>query len=314
MVPTAELLTNYENCRRKGYWASRWQAQRLRPERMMAAALSKALTAPYNESYGDLAGSEFMQLAADRGLETASCRIYDSCLHHAAIADLLATVLRKQGEKAWLIPSKIGQWESSCLMAPDGNALRRIALVSHWTDERKVSECAGWFVAGEIAHYGLPMQLTVAIIGQQRDGKRHTPWSRGYLHPMNRTLRFRKKSRSVSETFNSRWEFITREDHAEISRETWLAGMLRDDVLQDVLLRIDIPVPEARERERIHRMAELKLEALHSLPERPEANLSSCYWPVPCPFSKCCNVTPEREPSERLGFLPCASLSGGEHE
>jgi len=156
---------------------------------------------------------------------------------------------------------------------------------------------------GEIAHYNLPMSLIVCVIGQERDGLRSGPFTVGFLHPANHGLRFRKKSRSTSEVFNDKWERIHREDHAEISRETWLNAMLKDDVLREVLFREDIAIPATPHLLRIREMASRKLERLYALKEKPEANLSSCDWPVPCVFRGCCHVIPEREPNQNNGFI-----------
>ncbi len=270
---------------------------------MVNLALRAALTATGQREWGELAGSEMLQLAEDRGLETKETRIYDEVMHHAALADILISSIRKPTDEPWLIPAPVQNWTSDCFLSPDGKNLRRIVLVSHWNDERHYSECRSWYSAGEIAHYKLPMQLVVLVIGQSKAGKRSSAWTSGFLHPMNHELRFRKKSRSTSEVFNSKWEKIWREDHGEITRETWLNSMLKDDVLPEVCFKLDIPVPEEKHCQRIRDIAARKLDTLYAMKERPEANLSSCDWPVPCQFRKLCHTLPEREPSTKNGYV-----------
>jgi hypothetical protein len=127
---------------------------------------------------------------------------------------------------------------------------------------------------------------------------------------MNRELRFRKRQkgfRSEGNAFSDKWEKIWREDHAEISRETWLQTMLKDDILRDVCFKVDIPVPAAEQCKRIRDMAKRKMDRLAKMTEKPEANLSSCDWPIPCQFRRLCHVLPEREPSEKTGYLNIAS-------
>ncbi len=162
--------------------------------------------------------------------------------------------------------------------------------------------------------YNLPMQLIWLVIGQQRDGLRNSPWTSGFLHPMNRELRFRKRSKGTrleGNVFNDRWEKVRREDHAEISRETWLESMLRDDVLNEVCFREDVPIPPEIHLTRVRDMAKRKLDRLHALKEKPEANLSGCEWPVPCPFRKLCWVYPEKDPSPYYGFIPVGGIGNG---
>jgi len=254
-------------------------------------------------SWGDLAGSAVMQIAADRGLDTNLHEIYPSVCHHAALADILTATLRKPDDLAWQIPEPIQKWTSSVFISPDGSHLRRVILVSHWTDEREQSEKRSWGTMGEICQYKLPMKLAVMVIGHQRNGKRSSPWVRGFAHPANRGLRFRKKERTRSEVFSDRWEQILREDHTEITRETWLNAMLKDDVLREAAFHIDIPVPPEATVERIRSMAERKLEKLYALKDIPEANLSTCEWPVPCIFKRCCWGKEQRAPSSGNGFL-----------
>lgn len=269
---------------------------------MVSEAIRTALLASGGD-YGEIAGSEVMQLAADRGLDTDSHKLYPSVVHHAALSDLIVTSVRKPSDPPWLIPDPVQSWTSDCFLSPDGTTLRRIVLVSNWSDSRHYGECRSWRTMGEIAHYELPMDLIVVIIGQERDGLRHGPWTQGFLHPHNRTLRFRKKSRSTSEVFNDKWDKVYREDHAEISRETWLNAMLKDDVLPEVLFRVNIPIPPRPHLLRLRQMASRKLERLYALKEKPEANLSSCEWPVKCPFIKLCHTLPEMDPAEKYGFI-----------
>lgn len=311
---TPNLLSDVETCTRKGYWARSWTAKRLRSSQMMLEAIRVALlaTEPQDGSFGEVAGAEIMQLCADRGLDTDSHRLFDSGVHHAALSDLIVSSVRKPNDPPWLIPPPVQSWTPDCFMSPDGTMLRRIVLVSNWSDARHYSECRSWRTLGEVSHYELPMQLIVAVIGSERDGIRSGPWTTGFLHPQNHQLRFRKRSKGTKQdgnVFNDSWQRIHREDHGEISRETWLESMLRDDVLREVLFRIDIPIPQSPHLLRIRQMASRKLERLYALRELPEANLSSCDWPVPCVFRGCCHVIPERVPSEQNGFVQICAHS-----
>lgn len=312
-MSSPQLLSDLETCHRKGFWSAKWRPHKLSSKEMVTLSLRRALTATGapEQAFGELAGAEMLQLATDRGLITDQQDIYGQVIHNAALADILVSVVRKPSDLPWIECPNVQGWTSDCLMSPDGDLLRRIALVSYWNDERHYSECRSWYCLGEICHYELPMQLIVLVIGQERNGRRSTPWCQGFLHPQNKVLRFRKKSRSTTEIFNDKWEKVWREDHAEIKRETWLNAMLKDDVLPEVCFRIDIPVPPALLVERIRDMAARKLERLAKMTEVPEANLSSCDWPTPCMFRKLCHRIPEGKPSRDNGFESLRSYSKG---
>lgn len=310
-INTPALLTSLETCPRKGFWSKDWAFQRIPAKEMVSQAIRTALLAPSQPEsppWGELAGDAMMQLGADRGLDTDVHNVYDSVLHHACLVDLLVSSIRKPNDPPWMTPAASKLWTPDCYLSPDGNSLRRIVLVSNWSDSRHYSECRSWYSLGEMAHYDLPMQLVVFVIGQQRNGKRSSPWTQGFLHPMNKQLRFRKKSRSTSEVFNDKWNKVYREDHDEISRETWLDSMLRDDVLAEVCFRVDIPLLDHPHRLRIRQTTERKLSALHAMKEKPDIQYSTCDFPVPCVFKRCCHVFPEREPSEKNGFVPVSVL------
>ena len=308
-MSTAQILTNYEHCQRKSFYGLSWQRNRLSAVGMMAKAIRVAVTAPNasETAFGELAGSEVMQLAADRGLETENPEVYEAVIHTAALSDILVSAIRKPGSPPWQIPEVVQNWTSAAYLSPDGSYLRRIALVSHWSDERQCGESRAWFTLGEIEAYRLPMQIAVLVLGQQRNGRRTgSPWCSGFLHPRNHELRFRKRSkgtRTDGNVFNDKWEKILREDHAEISRETWLESMLRDDVLPDVCFKVDVEIPTEKQLQRIREMRDRKLEKIAALTEKPEANLSTCDFPVPCEFKRCCHAAVEREPSEKIGYL-----------
>jgi hypothetical protein len=281
---------------------------------MTTLAVREALIAPNEQGrvFGEVAGDAMMQIASERSLNETEAlhRTYPCVIHHACLADLLVSAVRKPTDPPWLIPPKVYAWTSGCYLAPAGDCLRRVVLVSHWTDERRDAESRNWYSLGEMAHYNLPMQLVVFVVGQQRNGKRSSPWTSGFLHPKNKQLRFRKRKngfRQEGNVFADSWEKIYREDHAEISREKWLESMLVDDVLPEVCFRVDIPIPGTLHLERIREMAARRLEKLYSMTKKPDKQLSTCDFPVPCQFRRCCHAEPEREPSVKQGFVPLTS-------
>lgn len=307
-MSTADLLTNLECCSRKGYYSRDWEPNRLTGVEMVQMALRAAFLSD-REDYNELAGETVMELGSDRGMNTNSHQVYGSCQHHAVLSDLLSTAIR--GKQApWGAPETLDgetyQWESGALLDPSGAFLRRVILASSWSEERHFAEVNSWRSIGEVAHYGLPMQQVVAVLGPHRDGKRHSPFTKGLIHPRSGKLRFRKKSQSTSTDFKDSWDRIWREDRAEITNHEWLSAMESDDVLKEHLFTVEIPVPSASDIGRIRDMAARKLERLREMTSEPEPNLSTCYLPQ-CPFVICCHQK-QQSPSAKLGFLGIANL------
>jgi len=306
-MTTADLLTNYETCDRKGFWSRNWSRRRLDATSILREALRVGVAEAEREDFGELAGETVMELGANPGMEMPSSHyLHESVIHHAALADTLTCAIRRPQDKPWLLPpfwpAGIEGWASSAFMDPSGNKLRRIVLASSWNDDRHYSEVRSWHSLGEVAAFKLPMTMVVLVLGQHRDGRRSGPWTKGFLHPQNHKLRFRKKAKVTSEVFSDKWEQVWREDRGEISNRQWLQAMLEDDILRDVCFTVDIPVPEAPVVQRIRDMANRKLERLAGMKKIPEASMSVCDRP-PCPFKGCCWSATPYEPSEKTGFV-----------
>lgn len=309
-MTTADLLTATETCTRKGYWARHWQRQRLDGTEFLRRAVAAGLTEATREDFGEVAGETVMELAVEPGMEMPSSRdIHQSVVHHAALADVLTTAIRKRGSPAWgkPLPQSVGDhhWASSAFLDPSGERLRRVVLATSWSDERHYAALRSWHALGEVAIYGLPMTVVVCVLGQNRDGRRTGPWTRGFLHPKNHVLRFRKRQASTYESFSDSWEHVWREDRGEIPTSKWLQAMMDDDILRDVCFTMDLEVPGPAEQSKVRQMARAKLDRITRATKVPEAAMSVCDRP-PCPFKACCWGKGETVPSESRGFVTLA--------
>jgi hypothetical protein len=298
-VSSATVLTEFERCQRSGYWTPSWQRHRMSPMQMIHESIRRAITEE-NVDPGENAGSHFVTLAAERGLDMPGIDTYRAAINHAAIADLIVTSLKVT--EPWTIPAPVGDWRSSCFVH-DG-VLRRILCVSHWTEEREIFERISWRCAGEIAHYNKPMQLVVAVIGHMSYGRRQGHWSKGLLHPQGSKLRFKLKARSTVDGFKETWQKIYREEFDKIDKRDWLQAMLEDGVLQDSLFIVNLEVPPYLQCQSIRDLAAAQLNRLGSVSWLPAKQLSTCFDPLsPCQFRTCCHADPETHPGRTHGFF-----------
>lgn len=303
-MTSAELLTAFEQCDRRGYFSRDWETRRILPTDMLYQCIASGLTEPERPDFGERAGEMAMELAEDRGLLTDRHEIYPQVTHLAALADVITTAIRKPHEPFWK-PVEAESldsltWTSGAYEGPE-NTLRRVVLATSWSDERHYREVRSWRVLGEVAIYRRPMKLAVIILGQNREGRRHGPFSKGFIHPKSGQLRFRKKGRSGSETFKDSWKQVWREEvGGTISTYDWMKAMAEDDILQDVAFSVEVPVPDEATIAKIRRMAAVKLQRLAEMKEKPEMNFSGC---AQCPFLKCCWSEKEFDPSESKVFV-----------
>lgn len=304
MESSPKILTAYERCPCAAYFSKGWQRVKYDEVEMLQESLRTGFTTA-NQDHGQCAGDRCYDIGASDGLVTESLNVYDQVVHLAHLADILAIAVRKKGDAPWIVPQPTElpsgvTWAPEALLSPDGHNLRRVALVSNWSDDRHYSEVRSWKSLGEVCVYGLPMQQVVCVIGQSRSGKRHSWWTHGLRHPVNKKLKFRKKNQ-VEQGFKSTWKEVWREDFDDITTDEWLKAMLEDDILKDCCFRVDVPVPEKTARQRIVDLAARKLEAIQSMRGKPDQNLTTCDWPTPCPFRTPCHRN--EEPSGRYGFV-----------
>lgn len=243
------------------------------------------------------AGDEVMRLAVSRPIDTPQTDLLGLADHTAALADMIVWILRP-GE-AWerMTSCVVGgeQWSASAYVHSSG--LRRIVLCDRWDEERLIQEAHDWrTLEGTI--YGLPMTLYIIVLGASRNGRRHGPLSKGWLHPVNQTLRFNKRDDT---DFSDSWVSTFRENYLG-TQEEWLESMIEDGVLTDCVRTHELAVPDEAYREDIRKLAARKLARIRTQAEIPDPQLSQCDGPIsPCQFSSCCPYS--RMPSERNGFI-----------
>jgi hypothetical protein len=296
---SAEFLTLDDRCKRAPYLAKRWEKSSMTPLSALYLAIEEGLGYEGEEDPGQISGDHVMTIATERYLDIPSLDQYGTAMHYAALADLIVFVLRTGA--AWQRPedTKVGRepWESSAWLNEAGTGLRRVVLVDRWNDERKLGESHSWKTAGECAAYGLPMKMIVVVIGQSRDGRRSTPWSKGWRHPVNDVLRMRKRN---GKGFDGAWVPVMRED-TDYSRELWLETMTEDGVLADCLFEVDVEY-SAQGRSNIGRCAEQKLVQIREQKTLPSPHPSQCDDPIaPCQFRTECWAF--RQPSLETGFI-----------
>ncbi len=299
-----EMLVSIETCMRQAFWHLDYESPRLTAKEFLEAGVRAGLTTP-RQDFGVAAGECVMGLGAEKELYTGSPNVFDSIVNVANLSDAITTAVRKPLEGPWLKakPVDMGNgytWDSGAYLDPTETHLRRLTFVSDWSDNRHYSVCRDWSNLGTACAYERDLQLVAVIVGQFKDGRYRSPWTQGLRHPKNRGIRFRKKNQ-IESGFKDSWTKVWREDSGDIPTQMWLEMMASDGVLQSLLVRVDIPCPEPAARQRILDLAKLKLDRLEETKGLPERNLSSCSWPVPCPFVKVCDN--DDKPSGRYGFV-----------
>lgn len=274
---------------------------KLSSSQMLAEGIREGLTTSTSKNWGQLAGERCYELAVTPGLDSKQHDIHSEVVHLCSIADIVSSVVRKKEPWIPLGALEVGEglrWENDAYLEPSGEGLRRILCVGSWNEDRHYAVCHSWGTLGTMCLAGMSMKVGVVLLGQHRDGRYHGPWSKGLLHPVNKKIRFRKKTEG---RFKDSWIPVWREDRDDLSTKEWLSAMLDDGVLESSLLLIDIPLPDSKVQKEIRDRAARQLKRIYETQQLAEKQLSTCFWPRPCEFQKCCHS--DMEPNGRYGFV-----------
>lgn len=285
----AEALERYDRCRRLSAWSRQFIAPRISPLRAIYAALNAGLTASAEPEKA--AEAHMLELAANPGIDIEAVDLYSIAVHFSKLAEILTTYLRGN-EGPWKLAQTVGGWEPNCYES--GDILRRVVLIDHWSDQRKMAEIRSWRTVAETSMLNKPMLLNFISIGSTSEGRRVSPWSRTLKHPRNGGMRFAKRG-SKSDGFTDSWIPMWREHHEGTTLE-WLTGMQADDVFETLVHSIRVPVSPRRE-EFVADVERIGCE-IDLLPENPPMTRSACYGISPCKFADVCHAQKAGTPAD----------------
>lgn len=277
----AEQLELHDRCRRLSAWSRQYAAGRMSPLRAIYGALEQGLTAAENPEQA--AESHLIDIAANPGLDIEAVDLYSLAVHFSKLAGILTTYLRGN-EGPWKRAEAVGGWEPNCYEV--GDTLRRVVLIDHWSDQRKMAEIRSWRTVGETSMLNKPMLLNFISIGSTAEGRRVSPWARTLKHPRNGGMRFAKKG-AKADGFTDSWIPMWREHHEGTTLE-WLGLMQADEVFDTLVHSIRVPVSPRREEfaadvERIS-------NEISILPADVPMSRSNCYGISPCKFRDVCHA------------------------
>jgi hypothetical protein len=307
---SASSFIDWDRCRRKWtwQWRDRWHLQPVSPLGAVYSALHKAVTSASADYSGPHQVRQMvMDMAGERGVWTEQEKKYDLMVHHAYLAEVLARVLRQPSGEARQVHPRVGlgvgEWWPEAYLDPSGMRLLRFVLVDHWDDDRQLAECHSWRTIGDVCVTGMPMTLQVLVIGQSRSGRRYGHWTRARQHPLNKGIRFARKT-GKGEGLAESWKTVWREEIG-VKADSWVEQMARDGVLREAAFNVEVRVPEKWARERVLEDVKRIGAEIEELREKrkyglPPMTRSACDDVIqgPCPFQSVCYAAMEIGPGE----------------
>lgn len=316
LVLDGTLLDDWQACRRRSLLNADWRYTRWRPKSLLDACLRRGISQLCSGTPPDLpriladARSQFMQTAANPGLDTTHPPYQVAKDHCAMISTILTGIARLTLLVAKDVPpirlSSRLSWRPLS-PADESGTLHRWITVDRWDQAHLMREMHGWRIFGDIAITGQPLTLHVIVIGQERKGRRASPWARAWKHPTMPKLKLRFK-RNDGSSFNG-WLPVYLADDPYGDVDAWVDQMYREEAAQELILHVPINAPS--ERVCAETRAQIMLEGSRMMDawnDRGAVGWSS--WPmsrgscdgmVPCVFQWLCHAETVQDP-EKVGL------------
>lgn len=243
MILTAHHFDLFDRCERRYAFERTHEPRTISALRLLYAAVEASLTASDPRQ-----GAKDAILEATSRLEVAAGDLspISAARHVECMAEVIALALREKlgrGIKPDIVALGSHEWRSNLIELRGG--LHRIVLTSHMDDDSLRSFAHAWQTVGELAAMERPITLTVVIVGAQRGGRRHSAWSKGFVHPIQKNLRFAPRKRD--DGFTRQWTTVWREQ-SDFDAQVWLDKMRDDEVLAELIVsrRIQYKADDAR--------------------------------------------------------------------
>ena len=304
-------LPSWQACRRQFLLYHDYRVLRRRPKVLFDQCLRKAIVAL--SAGGDVltviedAKTSLLHEAANPGMDVPqAANAYqiakDYCAMFETILRAIAkTTLLTLHDPVPVVESAV-QW-NFLAHADDSGTLHRWITADSWTEDDFIRELHSWRTIGDLIFARVPMKLHVVLIGQQRNGRRASPWARAFTHP--RISNFKVRFRKVDGGPLLGWKAYYLADHPDADIDEWVSQMYAEGVAQTLIQHVDVECPtdavcEAA-RAQVIREAIAAREAIANRSMIPwhvyPMARNVCDGIVPCPFQPACYSEQVVDPS-----------------
>ena len=238
MILSAATLDDFDSCERKYALLRDYEPTFASPTAMLYAGVEAGIADPLP---GEGAKQAVREMAARVDLEAKGLSGLSGVRHVGLLAEVLSVHLRRvlgPLERVGDVSFNGHTWQSG-LFRDKSSALHKIILIPHQDDDIIRSVAHRWGVVGELAVLKQEIMLTAVVIGQSRGGRRHSHWTKGLTHPVQKSLRFARRNGDKS-GFTKGWQDVWREQ-TQTTAEQWLTAMESDGVLEEALTSRRVP-------------------------------------------------------------------------
>ncbi len=259
---SASDLRSYQTCRRRFLLERHWKVARWRPSSLFRSCLREGVFQLSNgadpATVRSNARTRFLSQAANPGLDVMTGDPWTVAQDWAGMLGTTLTAISRLTLLTLTKPSpRPLSTEASWLplaWQDDSGTLHRWITCDAWDEEVLAREAHSWHVVGDMAMLDAPLMLHAIEIGQQRQGRRHSPWARCYRHPVIAGMhRFQRPDgkggwRKLS---GEKWTPVWYADQAKPDPDAWCDLMDADHVTPSLLHHQSIAALDDRAASRV---------------------------------------------------------------
>lgn len=251
--------------------------------------------------------AQFMQSAANPGLDIVGGNPFLLAKDWSALIDSVLRGLVRLGLPSGLRAAPTVALNSSVSWNPlsftDGTQLHRWITLDHWGQSDLARELHSWKTVGDSSVCKLPMVIHIIEIGQIRNFRRASLWTRAWQHPTmaNLNIRFKGKEPGVFKG----WKSVHLADHREIDPADWAEQMWKEGATRDLVHSIRVETPPPAQGGKVLRdilLEALRMSRVDSGWESIPMARNSCDDWNPCSFQPVCYSESSVIQIAELGF------------
>lgn len=299
MILDAYQLTTYQSCRRRwilerSYLPAKWRVHSLFDNVLRRSMFRLSRNRPIQHVLSE-AAAEFMSAAADPGLDAYGIDTYTLARDHVGMLGTVLTALSQASIPVFHEPEPIAltdrvSWKPLA-WADDSGQLHRLVTVSSWGQAEGTRQAHGWFVSGDMAALGVPMTLHAIVIGDVREGRRVSPWTRAWKCKTapNIPYRFKKSKNSDAE-----WTPYYAADFPVVGKfyTQWVERMHKEGIVEEVIRhaimkQLDDAACVKLRTEIVSEAERMEVDGWNGWEAMPMSR-GACDGVVPCPLQQVC--------------------------
>jgi len=318
----AASLTDKQTCVRRFLLNSEWRLARWRPKLLFDVLLRRGILELTKQKDVAIVAADakavFLQRAADPGLDIIGKDPYQASkgwtsLLESVLHGVSRTVLPvlHDPEPARLTSSIDWRFLS---WADDAGTLHRWLTVESWDADTLSRELHSWRTFGDLVMSGCPLVLHVIVLGQNRNGRFLSPWTRVYVHPAMTNLRWK-----WIKPEDTTWKPVQLLDQHRLDTSEWIDQAWTQGAIQPLLQdqQVELP-PENVVRDTKYQLIREASDMQRLVVERrpyiaEPMSRGSCDLYVPCIFQNVCHSHDPVDLVQLSLYVPRKAIYSGSH-